>query len=245
MAMKTWARAMIGAAIVSILYGSAQSEGQTSAKETSVAAPGGTKVTVRMQGPYDADVPLQVVCYFKHKESGDKTFGAAVALDEKLGGLIASLRTRGEFRGDELETLLFDLPAGTIKPKRLLLIGLGDESSLSLDRLERVGRVALREGVKLGARAMAFAPLIRDQGNEKIRTGDVATAVVRGVLLAYDTEIRLQKQGFAKSYTLEEWVEEAGPSYFDETIAGVKKAVAQARDSVEAREPKPYSTRSK
>jgi Cytosol aminopeptidase family, N-terminal domain len=243
--MKTWARAMIGAAIVSAHCGPAQGDDPANAKQTRVAATGGTKVTIRMQGPYDAEVPLQIVCYFKHKESGDKTFGAAVALDEKLGGLIGSLRARGEFRGDELETLLIDVPAGTIKPKRLLLIGLGDESSLSLDRMEQVGRVALREGVKLGATKMAFAPLIRDQGNDKIGTGNVATAVVQGVLLAYDTERRLQKQGFAKPYTLEEWVEEAGPAYYDETIAGVKKAVAQARDSVEAREPKPYSTKSK
>jgi Cytosol aminopeptidase family, N-terminal domain len=243
--MKIWARVTIGATVLSALFGPAQGDDPKNAKEASVAATGGTKVTVRMEGPYDAEVPLQIVCYFKHKESGDKTKGAAVALDEKLGGLIASLRTRGEFRGDELETLLFDVPAGTIKPKRLLLIGLGDESSLSLDRMERVGRVALREGAKLGARAMAFAPLIRDQGNDKIGTGDVATAVVRGVLLAYDTERRLQKQGFAKPYTLEQWVEEAGPAYYDETIAAVKKAVAQARDSVDAREPKPYSSISK
>ncbi len=243
--MKTWTRATVGVAIVSTFCSPAYGDDLKTAKETSVTATGGTKVTVRMQGPYDAEVPLQVVCYFKHKESGDKTFGAAVALDEKLGGLIGSLRTRGEFGGDELETLLVDVPPGTIKPNRLLLIGLGEESSLALDRMERVGRVALREGVKVGATRMAFAPLIRDQGNDKIRAGDVAKAVVRGVLLAYDTERRLQKQGFAKPFTLEEWVMEAGPAFYDETVAAVKKAVAQAGSSAETRDPKPYSSKSK
>ena len=68
-------------------------------KETSLAGPGGMKLTVRMQGPYDADVPLQVVCYFKHKEAGDTTLGAAVELDKKLGGVIASLRSRGNSPG--------------------------------------------------------------------------------------------------------------------------------------------------
>ena len=111
--------------------------------------------------------------------------------------------------------------------------------------MERVGRVALREGVKVGATRMAFAPLIRDQGNDKIRAGDVAKAVVRGVLLAYDTERRLQKQGFAKPFTLEEWVMEAGPAFYDETVAAVKKAVAQAGSSAETRDPKPYSSKSK
>src|ERR1700730_7817204 len=108
------------------------------------------KLTVRIQGPYDPDVPVQVVCYFKHREAGDTTLGAAVELDRKLGGVIASLRGRREFAGDELETLLLIPPEGTIKPKALLLIGLGDEKSLSLDRMERVGRVALREATRLG-----------------------------------------------------------------------------------------------
>src|SRR5262249_48840096 len=106
------------------------------AKEVSLDAPNKLAVKVRAQAPYDAEVPLQVVCYFKHKESGDKTLGAAVELDKKLGGVIASLRSRGEFAGDELETLLLTPSKDTIKPKLLLLIGLGDEASLSLDRLE-------------------------------------------------------------------------------------------------------------
>ena len=60
-----------------------------------------------MQGPYDADVPLQVVCYFKRTADSDtKMAGAPVELDKRLGGLIGALRSRGEFAGDDLETLL-------------------------------------------------------------------------------------------------------------------------------------------
>ncbi|MDB5305950.1 MAG: Cytosol aminopeptidase family, N-terminal domain [Gemmataceae bacterium] len=214
--------------------------------ETKLAGPDGLSVIVRMQGPYDADVPLQVVCYFKRTADSDKRMaGAPVELDKRLGGLIGSLRARGEFAGDDLETVLIDVPEGTIKPRQLLLIGIGDEASLSLDKMERVGKVGLREAARVGATRVAFAPLIRDQGNDAIKTGDVETAVTRGMLLAYDTERRLQKQGFAKAYALEEWVVEAGPTYYDETVAGVKKAIAGAGDAVKARDPKPYSTRSK
>ncbi|HJZ55491.1 MAG TPA: M17 family peptidase N-terminal domain-containing protein [Gemmataceae bacterium] len=214
--------------------------------ETKMPGPDGLTVIVRMQGPYDADVPLQVVCYFKRTADSDKKMaGAPVELDKRLGGLIGSLRARGEFAGDDLETLLIDVPEGTIKPKRLLLVGIGDEATLSLDKMERVGRVGLREAVKLGATRVAFAPLIRDQGNDALKTGDVETAVTRGMLLAYDTERRLQRQGFAKAFTLEEWVVEAGPAYYDETVAGVKKAIAQAGEAARARDPKPYSTKSK
>ncbi|AGA28629.1 M17 family peptidase N-terminal domain-containing protein [Singulisphaera acidiphila] len=212
--------------------------------ETRLVGPGETSLIVRMQGPYDADVPLQVVCYFKHTPDSDaRMTGAPVELDKHLGGLIASLRSRGEFGGDELETILFDVPRGTIKPARLLLIGLGDESSLSLERMERVGRVALREAVKIGATKVAFAPLIRDQGNTKIGTGAVENAVTRGMLLAYGTERRLQREGFARPYTLEEWVIEAGPAYYDETVAGVKKSIAEAK--AVARPSEPYSTKGK
>ena len=164
------------------------SQGDT---EKSFQAPGNVTVTVRMQAPYDVDTPLQVICYFKHKETGDKTLGAAVELDKKLGGIIASLRNRGEFVGDELETLLLTPPKGTIQPKRLLLVGLGDENALSLDTLERVGKVSLRMAAALGVRRVAFAPLLRDQGDCKFGTGDVGRAVTRGMVLAYDADKRL------------------------------------------------------
>jgi Cytosol aminopeptidase family, N-terminal domain len=239
-AMVTWTKALIGVVVASTVCGLTLADDPHAAKETSQAGPGGVKLTVRMQGPYDAEVPLQVVCYFKHKESGDTTIGAAVELDKKLGGVIASLRSRGEFAGDELETLLLIPPEGTIKPKALLLIGLGDEASLSLDRMEQVGRVALREAARLGVKCVAFAPLIRDQGNSKLGAGEVAAVVVRGMLLARDTEIRLQKEGLAKAHTIEEWVCEAGPKYFDETVSGVRKAMKEADSAIAARPPAPY-----
>jgi leucyl aminopeptidase len=231
---------------ISILFCGAVIPSQTQArstaqeaKEVSLDAPNKLTIKVRAQAPYDAEIPLQVVCYFKHKDSGDKTLGAAVELDEKLGGVIASLRKRGEFAGDELETLLLRPSKDTIKPKSLLLIGLGDEASLSLDRMEGVGRVAVREAARLGTTRVAFAPLIRDQGNSQFPAGDVANAVVRGMLLAYDTEKRLQKVGLTKAFTLEEWVQEAGPTYFEDTVLGVQKAIREAATAIGARTARP------
>lgn len=218
---------------------------ETAVKETSFQGPNKVTIKLRMEGPYDADIPLQIVCYFKHKESGDTMKGAALELDQRLGGAISSLRNRGEFIGDELETLLLVPPPNSIKPKLLLLIGLGDEDSLSKERMERVGRVALREATRLGATRVAFAPLLRDQGNSKLDTGVVERAVTSGVLLAYDTEKRLQQQGLARSYILQEWVAEAGPTYYDETMVGLKESLAQASEATKARDSKPYSTKSK
>jgi hypothetical protein len=216
-------------------------EGKNEVKEKALDAPNQVKLRVRMEGPYTADVPLQVVCYFKYTPEGaQRMSGAPVELDKKLGGVIASLRGRGEYGGEQLETILITPPRDSIKAKALLLVGLGNEDALSLKVMEGVGRVALREAARLGVSRVAFAPLIRDQGNSKFGTGDVETAVVRGMLLAYDTERRLQKEGLGKPFTLEEWWVEAGPTYFDETVAGVKKASAEATELINARESRPY-----
>src|SRR4051795_3088296 len=100
-------------------------DAKTEIKEKSFEAPNGVSVKVRMEGPYTADVPLQVVCYFKYTPEGArKMTGAPVELDKKLGGVIASLRERGEFVGDEGESLLLTPPEGSIRAKALLLVGL-------------------------------------------------------------------------------------------------------------------------
>jgi hypothetical protein len=210
-------------------------------KEQALDAPNEVKIRVRMEGPYTADVPLQVVCYFKYTPEGARRMsGAPVELDKELGGVIASLRERGEFVGDELETLLIIPPKGSIKAKALLLIGLGSEENLSLDVMERVGKVGLREAARLGAKQVAFAPLIRDQGNSKLPTGDVEIAVLRGMLLAYDTNQRMQKEGLAKSFTLESWNVEAGQAFFDETATSAAKAIVDVNAALQKRRASPY-----
>src|SRR6266446_3413033 len=115
-------------------------------KEKALDAPNQVKIRVRMEGPYTAAVPLQIVCYFKYTPEGVKRMsGAPVELDKKLGGVIASLRERGEFAGHRLEALCITPPKDSIKAKALLLIGLGSEDELSLQLLEGVGRAGLRE----------------------------------------------------------------------------------------------------
>jgi hypothetical protein len=235
--------ALLACVLLTALLSLARSdEGKDQVKETALDAANNVKIKVRMEGPYTADVPLQVVCYFKYTPEGAKRMGGApVELDRRLGGVIASLRERGEFVGDELETLLITPPKDTIKAKALLLVGLGDEDAVSLKLMEAVGRASLRQAARVGASRVGFAPLIRDQGNTKLATGDVETAVVRGMLLAYDTEKRLQKEGLSKEFTLEAWNVEAGPDYFDATVTGVQKAIERAGKNIKDRSTQPFS----
>jgi hypothetical protein len=231
--------------IAAILTSSALADESAAVKEQLVKGPHSINIKVRMEGPYTADTPLQVVCYFKYTTDGAKQMGGApVELDKRLGGVINSLRTRGEFAGEPLETILLKPKAGAIKAKSLLLIGLGDESQLSLATMERVGQTALRQAKAIGATKVAFAPLLRDQGNSAFGVGAVETAVVKGMLLAYDTELRLQNEGLTKDYTLTDWSVEAGPAYFDYTVAGVREAVSQAAAETAKRSADKYATQS-
>src|SRR4051794_15770886 len=96
---------MIAVLVVSAaLAASAHPESEpSSVKEKLLDAPGKVKIKVRMEGPYTADVPLQVVCYFRYTpDRARKMSGAPVELDRRLGGVIASLRERGEFVGEPL-----------------------------------------------------------------------------------------------------------------------------------------------
>ena len=211
-------------------------------KEKAFAAPHNLSIKVRMEGPYTADVPLQIVCYFKYTpESAKRMSGAPVELDKRLGGVIASLRERGEFIGDEGETLLIIPPKDSIKAKALLLVGLGAEDNLSLKTLEGVGRIGLREAARLGVKRVGFAPLIRDQGNKKLNAGDVEVALIQAMLLAYDTDKRMQKEGLARPFALDEWLVEAGPEFFDETAGAVQTAIKEANTIAGKRTSDPYA----
>ena len=192
--------------------------------------PLGIRLSIKMVGPYMEPADLQLICLFKHKASGDTYQGAAKDTDTHLHGLLSTLRNRNEFVGEIGETILFTPPRDSIPAKRFMVIGLGEEKDLSLDTLRIVGRIAAREAVRLKAKHVAWAPVIRDEGNTAIDVGEGDRAFAEEMLAAYDTEKRLQAQGLAPKFSIESFVIEAGPSFFD----GAVKQVGQGIDSVTA-----------
>src|SRR6266566_6217640 len=127
--------------------------------------PLGIRGSIKMDGPYMEAADLQIICLFKHKPTRDTYQGAAKDTDVHLGGILSSLRNRGEFVGETGETFLFTPAKGSIPAKRFMVIGLGEEKDLSLDTLRVVGRIAAREAVRLKAKHVAWAPVIRDEGH--------------------------------------------------------------------------------
>ncbi|MEA3209162.1 MAG: hypothetical protein QOE70_2219 [Chthoniobacter sp.] len=241
--MKTIVSSLCALACGALLTVSSRGEAGVAPKETPVGdKPLGIAFSVKMTGPYAQETDLQIICLFRHKATGDTYQGAAKDTDAHLGGLLSALRNRGEFVGELGESILFVPPAGSIPAKSFLVIGLGEESSLTLDTLRVVGRVAAREVVRLKAKRVAWAPVIRDQGNSTIDVGEGDRAFVESVLSAYDTEQRLQAQGLAEKFAISEWVIEAGPSYFDGAVEQIGKGIAATLPELGRRDTAHYST---
>jgi len=215
---------------------------ETAAPKENVFAtkPLGIQLSIKMDGPYMEAADLQIICLFKHKSAGDTYQGAAKDTDAHLGGILSSLRNRGEFVGELGETFLFTPPKGSIPAKLFMVIGLGDEKELSLDSLKVVGRIAAREAVRLEAKHVAWAPVIRDEGNATIEVGEGDRAFVEQMLSAYDTEKRLQAQGLAPKFSIESFVVEAGPAYFDSAVKQVGEGIASITGELGQRDAAPY-----
>jgi len=233
---------ILTAAALFLVYGAAVAADNSAPAEKTFDAPRGMKVSVKMIGPYSEPADLQIICLFKHKPSGDTYQGAAKDTDQHLHGLLSALRNRGEFVGELGETFLFTPPSGSIPAKRFMLIGLGDEKDLSLDSLRVVGRIAGREAVRLQAKHVAWAPVIRDEGNTTIEVGEGDRAFIEQLISAYDTEKRLQEQELAPAFSIEDVVIEAGPTYFESAAKQVEEGIESTAAQVGQRSATPYTS---
>ncbi len=204
--------------------------------------PLGIRLSIKMVGPYMEPADLQLICLFKHKASGDTYQGAAKDTDAHLHGLLSALRNRNEFVGELGETILFTPARDSIPAKQFMVIGLGDEKDLSLDTLRLVGRIAAREAVRLKAKHVAWAPVIRDEGNSTIEVGEGDRAFAEQMLSAYDTEQRLQAQGLAPQFTIDSLVIEAGASFFDSAVKQVGQGIDSITAELKKRDPTLYTS---
>ena len=244
MKMRTF---LLGVSSLLWLSISAYAADSTSAPKQNVfpTQPLGIKMSIKMVGPYMEAADLQIICLFKHKTSGDNYQGAAKDTDEKLSGILSSIRNRGEFVGELGETFFFTPKKGSIPAKTFMIVGLGEEKDLSLDSLKVVGRIAAREAVRLKAKHVAWAPVIRDEGNTTIEVGAGDRTFKEAMLSAYDTEKRLQTQGLAPEFSIESLVIEAGPSFFDDAVKQVGEGIDAATAGLAKRDSAPYVTTAK
>lgn len=238
--MKT--KSLVSILAVALFVVTAGAADSTAAPKENVfdARPLGIKLSVKMDGPYMEAADLQIICLFKHKDSGDTYHGAAEETDKHLNGLLSALRNRGEFVGELGETILFTPIKGSIPAKRFMVIGLGEEKNLSLRFIQTVGRIAAREAVRLKSKHVAWAPVIRDEGNSTIEVGLGDRTFVEQFLSAYDTEKRLQAQALAPKFNIASLVIQAGPTYFDSAVKQVGEGIDSVSADLAKRDASPY-----
>jgi len=120
------------------------------------------------------ETPLLVVPVFE----GDAVDPAAAALDQALGGAIASVRARGDLRGKEGDALVLYPPADAVKAERVLLVGVGKADAVTAEKLRRAGGTAAKQASKLRASSATFA-----LPDTSVSIGDAARAVAEGAVL--------------------------------------------------------------
>lgn len=180
----------------------------------------GIAIEGKVQSPAGQATPLQIVCIFEYEE-GDLTSPSALPaaingllhVDEALKGLITDLRKSGKFLGHRLETMLITPPKGSMPAQKLLLIGLGNRKDFTPDVMTDIGRVGMREALRLGVTSYSHASDLKDGGIDS-PTGTVAVNVVKGALDAYETEQYLIRKKVTGHKPLTKLTLLAGQAFF-------------------------------
>lgn len=122
---------------------------------------------------YEVEADALVVTIYEGEKADD---GALKELDERAGGMISELIGTDEMRGKQGDMVYVYRP-GTIRARRLLLVGAGKREEFSFDSIRKVTGSAARFLRSKGARSMAI--LRRSQ----LDLGKSAQAAVEGALL--------------------------------------------------------------
>ena len=150
---------------------------------------------------------------------------SATAVDKALEGLIDERCADGEFRGSSGEILTIH-PMGRLPVKRVVVVGLGSQESITAQSLQRASATALRHLQSTGAHSIVLTL----QGNSANYDDDLGTqALLEGALLGLYTFRHYQRsdsdgKGIAQLTLLTD----------AEHTADVERAVQKARIMAEA-----------
>jgi leucyl aminopeptidase len=135
-------------------------------------------VTADARNPVDAEGDLLALPLAELPKSGARLPARAAALDRALGGRIAAVLESGDFRG-KAGTSLCLYPDAGLRCRRLLLVGLGEESKLDLEALRTAASTAVVQAASRRAERVALvAPPLRRAGPD-----DAARALAEGAVL--------------------------------------------------------------
>ncbi|WP_183575768.1 M17 family peptidase N-terminal domain-containing protein [Mucilaginibacter sp. X5P1] len=193
----------------------------------------GITIMAAVQAPSTQQTPLQIICVFEYTE-GDifnsppalpRNVNGLVHVDDSLKGMLTELRKSGRFAGHALETLLITPPEGSMPAKRLLIIGLGDRNKFNAELMTSVGRIEMREALRLGVTSYSHASDLKDAGIDS-PTGAVAVNIIKGAIEAYETEIFLKNRSLTSFQPMVSITMLAGPAYFQPAGDAIKSFIA-------------------
>jgi len=136
------------------------------------------EVTVEAKHPREATAELLVLPLFRSDPKDARLPARLAAIDRDLEGRLATVLSSGDFRGKRGECLLL-YPNPALPAKRLLLLGLGDESSLDPEALRSAAGLAVGQAALRSARSVAFA----FPASRRVRTPVAAQALAEGAVL--------------------------------------------------------------
>jgi len=164
-----------------------------------------------------ADVDMSFACMFTHEAADGGPAGGLLHLDEAVGGALTALRSSGNFRADQMETLLFRTPPAPISAKTVVVIGLGDPSAWNAAVTARAVAAGMRMAVQHGVTSAAFAPSLKDAGLASGPDGEFEVIMLKAAIEAIDSEARIAELGLAPAVSIRRWAFDAGAAHFEGT----------------------------
>jgi leucyl aminopeptidase len=136
------------------------------------------KISVESQEPSGVAAELLVVP-LATLDTAARLSPRVAAIDRAIGGQIHDVVRSGDFRGRKGESLLL-FGKGRGAPRRVLLLGTGDEAKLDLEGARQIAGRAVAGAATRRVRSLAIVlPTAR-----KLRTGEIARVIAEGAVLA-------------------------------------------------------------
>ena len=114
------------------------------------------QVTVDSRDPREVRADVLALPVLQTDPSSPRLGARVAAVDRAMGGRIRAVIESGDFRGRAGESLAL-YPDGEIEATRVLLIGLGEESSLEPDSLRSAAGTAVNHALSRKAATVALA----------------------------------------------------------------------------------------
>lgn len=138
-------------------------------------------ISIRTDDIAAVRTPLLVL---QHFEDDDTPMGSAAVVDQALGGLLARLLARGDFRGKQEEAVVVHPAGGGLEAERVLLVGVGKREEYAMEGLRKAVGTAVRQAERMRVADMTLALGHVERKSEHMGSYFAARGAVEGAVLA-------------------------------------------------------------